>query len=103
VDSFIERKGDVDIAARLPNLLKMAGFKIVHFDVHQRVARGGGVDSTLAWPLSWWRTYGPKLVQSGRLTHSEFEEAKSALDVLEHDPERFFFCPPLFEFIAIPF
>lgn len=98
--SFEERNGDVDVVGKLPALLRKAGFEITHFEIHQRVARGGGLDSTAAWPLMWWRSYGPKLVKSGHLSAADGEEAMRQMDLLEKDPDMFFFCPPLFEIIA---
>jgi ubiquinone/menaquinone biosynthesis C-methylase UbiE len=100
VDSFGERNADLDISARLPALLRASGFTENHFEVYQRVARGGGSDATLAWPLSWWRTYGPKLVKMQRLSPQDLSQALQDLDELERNPDQFFLCPPLFEFIA---
>jgi len=100
VESFIENKGDPDIAARLPAMLRESGFELKHFDSFSRVARGGGRDSTVHWVLNWWRTYGPKLVQQGRLSESDFALAMKDLDSLEKNEDQFFYCPPVFEFIA---
>ena len=101
VSSFEDRNADIDIAAKLPSMLHASGFEVLHFDVHQRVARGGGLDSTLAWPLTWWRTYGPKLVQLGKLSKQDCNDAMDDLDDLENNPDRFFVCPALYEIIAI--
>lgn len=100
VSSFLESKGDPDIAARLPAMLREAGFQLKHFDSFSRIARGGGKDSTVHWVLNWWRVYGPKMHQQGRLSKEYFELAMSDLDALEKNEEMFFFCPPVFEFIA---
>ena len=98
--SFKARNGNVDIAGDLPAFLSEVGFEMTHFDVHQRVARGGGCDSTLEWILSWWRSYGEKLVELGYLEQERFENALRDLNQLESDPNRFFFCPPVIEIIA---
>lgn len=100
VESFEERNGNVDIVADLPRLLRVNGFQVLHFEVHQRASRGGGLDSTIAWPLTWWRTYGPKLHQLGKLSDQDMEQIFQDLNLVEKDPDRFFFCPPLFEIIA---
>ncbi len=101
IASFVDRNGDVDIVARLLGLLRANGFEVVHFDIHQRTPRGGGVDSMMAWPLTWWRTYGPKLVGLGKLSAYDYSEVEKDLDRLERDPDTFFFCPPLFEIVAV--
>lgn len=100
IESFRDRSGDIDICAKLPPLLRQKGYKLIHFQVDQRVARGGGLDSTLAWPLTWWRTYAPKLVTLGKLSSQDCEQALRDLENLEQDPDQFFFCPPVFELIA---
>jgi ubiquinone/menaquinone biosynthesis C-methylase UbiE len=101
VASFEKTGADIEISGRLPKMLRTAGFELPHFEVHQRVARGGGHDSTIAWPLTWWRTYGPKLVAGGFLSQKDNDQALSDLDVLEKSGDVFYFCPPLFEFVAV--
>ena len=98
--SWRERGGDPDIVARLPALLAGAGFRLTHFDMHARVARGGIGDPLLAWPLTWWRTYAPKLVAMGKLSQADCEQGLADLDELEADPHQFFVCPPLFELLG---
>lgn len=100
VESFKEKNGNVDIAAQIPHFLRESNLKLTHFEVHQRAARGGGVDATIAWPLTWWRSYGPKLHEMGKLSAHDLDQVLKDLNSLEKDPDQFFFCPPLFEFIA---
>lgn len=99
--SFEAGGGDIDIGARLPKLLREAGFTLEHLDTHLRVARGGTNDGTIAWPLTWWRTYAPKLVQMGYLTSEECAAALRDTEEVALSAEKFFVCPPLFEFIAV--
>lgn len=100
INSFEDHHGDVEICGRMLKMLRTAQLNVSHFDVYQRVARGGGLDSTIHWPLTWWRTYGPKLVQLNKLTQQECEAALNDLAVIENDPDSFVYFPPLFEFIA---
>lgn len=100
MESYAERHGDMDIGGKLPAMFRKAGLSIAHFEVHSRVARGGGHDSTIAWPVTWWRTYGPKLAAAGRLTQAECEEALAEMDDLERNEDRFYVCPQVYEFIA---
>jgi SAM-dependent methyltransferase len=98
--SFAERGGDIDIAGKLLAMLDRHDFTVRDFIVHQRVVRGGRTDGTMAWIQSWWRTYTPKLVAMGHLTESDMRAAFKDLDQLNEDPNQFFVCPPVFEFVA---
>lgn len=98
--SWRERGGDPDIVARLPALLAQTGFNLTHLEMHSRVARGGIGDPLLAWPLSWWRIYAPKLVGMDKLSQADCDRGLADLDALEKDPTQFFVCPPLFELLA---
>jgi SAM-dependent methyltransferase len=100
--SFKSRGGDPDVVGRLPAFLIRHGFTIELIQVHQRIARGGQspADPMLAWPLTWWRTYAPKLVSMGLIKQSECDEALDDLARIERDPARFIVCPPVYEVIA---
>ena len=103
--SFRSRGGDPDVVARLPGLLIKHGFELGHIGVHQRLARGGvrenGTrDPMLAWPLTWWRTFAPKLVAMGSITQGQCDEALGDLAEIERDETRFIVCPPVYEVIA---
>jgi SAM-dependent methyltransferase len=105
-NSWRSRGGDPDVVARVPRLLSQAGLEVAHMQVHQRIARGGlsstGLrDPMLAWPLTWWRTYAPKLVDMGLITHELCARALADLDEIERDHTRFIVCPPVFEVIAV--
>jgi len=100
ISSFQERLGNVDIAADLLGLLRHTGFTVRNFEVHQMITRGGGQDFRVAWPLTWWRTYIPKLIHKGYLEAKVGQQALTDLSELESNPDHFFFCPPLFEFIV---
>ncbi len=100
VESFNDGGGDIDIAARIPKMLNDAGFEVKHLELHARVARGGGEDGTMAWLVTWWHQYAPKLLQMGRLTKDECTSALTEIDLVAADANRFFVCPPVYEFIA---
>jgi hypothetical protein len=73
--------------------------------VHQRIARGGVSadgrrDAMLAWPMTWWRTYTPKLVAMGLITQAQSEEALADLARVEADAGAFVMCPPVFEVVG---
>lgn len=103
--SIRARGGDPDVVGHLPALLIAHGFEVMHLSVHQRVARGGtrpdGTrDPMLGWPLTWWRTFAPKLVGMNLLSQAHCDEALADLAAIEKDPARFVVCPPVYEVIA---
>jgi ubiquinone/menaquinone biosynthesis C-methylase UbiE len=98
-ESFKDRHSNTDISGSLPRLLREAGFKEKYFEVHSRTPRGGGCDSMIAWPVTWWKTYAPKLVSLGKLSQDTCDQALADISRLERDPEMFFVCPPVYEFI----
>lgn len=99
--SFLERHGDMELGGRVPGMFKASGLRLEHVEAHHRVVRGGGKDSTLSWPMTWWRTYGPKLVSMGRLSGAECEAALADLSELEQREDVLFVCPTVFEFIGV--
>ncbi len=103
--SWKARGGDPDVMARVPALARQAGLEVVDLVVHQRIARGGVrdgqfVDPMLAWPVVWWRTYAPKLVEMGLVSRAQCDEALAELDALSADETQFYVCPTVFEIIA---
>lgn len=104
-DSWREPGGDPDIVGRLPAIIAKHGLRLDDLRVHQRIARGGvdahgRSDPMMQWPVTWWRTFAPKLVGMGRLRQDECDASLRALDELSRDPSRFIACPPVFEVIA---
>lgn len=107
--SWRERGGDPDIMSRVPQMLSSAGLSLVSMRAHQRIARGGLVnqpdharyrDPMMAWPMTWWRTFAPKLVDMARITKHQCEQALHELDEIAADPDQFIVCPPVYEMIA---
>jgi hypothetical protein len=54
----------------------------------------------MAWPVTWWRTFAPKLVAMGSITQAECDEALADLGAIERDPDRFIVCPPVYEIVS---
>lgn len=98
IKSWQARGGDTDIMGRLPRLLEANGMKVVHLEVHQRIARGH--ETMFHWPHVWWRIYTPKLVQMGYLTQADQDELFRDMDEIAASPTDFFMMPPVFEIIA---
>ncbi|XVJ60195.1 MAG: methyltransferase domain-containing protein [Tepidisphaera sp.] len=120
--SWRSRGGDPDIVARLPGMLREAGFEVRWLDSVQRVARSpaafeternqngvcvgasggvGGGDPMWHWPDTFFRTFLPKLVEPGFLTKQECEAAIGAWDRAAENPSAFVLLPTVFELIAV--
>jgi hypothetical protein len=52
-----------------------------------------------AWPDTWWRTFGPKLVEMGELRQQDCDELLADLERIAAG-EGFLQCPPVYEFLA---
>lgn len=96
--SWKQRGGDPDICGRAPKMLHTAGLRVEHITVHSRIARGG--EAMFQWPLVWWRTFAPKLVEKGLLAQADCDELLRDLDEIAADPTQFIQCPPVYEIIA---
>lgn len=97
VRSWTGHGGDPDVGARLPELFAKHGLRLDEIRPHLRVARGS--DSMFAWPNTWWRTFGPKLVAMGELSQADCDELIADLESIA-DGNGFVQCPPVYEFLA---
>lgn len=98
VKSWEARDGNTDIAGVLPRLLEKHGLKVIHLDVHQRIARGS--DTMFGWIDVWWHTYAPKLVEMGLLASADMEQLFRDLDEVRRSATDFVACPPVYEIVA---
>jgi ubiquinone/menaquinone biosynthesis C-methylase UbiE len=100
-----ERGGDPDIAGRLPRLCEAAGLRPAHVSVHQRVLRGHPDptqrDPMWAWPLTWWRSFVPKLVQIGHLSPEDGDAVLADLDEVSCSETDFMVLPAVYEVVAV--
>jgi len=103
--SWAESGGDTDVMGSMPGMLVRHGFRVVHLQAHQRVARPG--DPMWQWPTTFFASYLPKLVETGHLARSD---ADAFMDQWQQITERyagspdsseaFFNPPPVYEVIA---
>lgn len=91
--------GDTEIGLRLPALLAKHGLTPIHIAPLHRVARPGS--QLWTWPTIFIDTYGPKLVEEGRLTRAEHEALVADWKAHTADPNAFFVSPPMADFIAV--
>lgn len=95
--SWRDSGGDPDVVGSLPRLCHAAGLEIEHLACHQRVARPG--DPMWWWASTWWRSYGPKLVDKGYIRQQELDEFEADLAAMTRESD-FLVLPPVFEVMA---
>jgi SAM-dependent methyltransferase len=92
-------EGSNDIMGDVPRALRNAGFELVHFEAHQRVAFPGS--PLWAWPDSFWPSIVPRVVGAGFLTRGESDAFFERWREASADPDRFMVVPPVFDSIAV--
>ncbi|MCC6660943.1 MAG: methyltransferase domain-containing protein [Phycisphaerales bacterium] len=96
--SWRDRGGDPDVVARLPGLLRKHGLELVHLMTEPRVARPGSTIWT--WPDSFWRSYVPRLVETGYISQDEADAFNACWAEASADPDCFMTLPPVFDVLA---
>jgi ubiquinone/menaquinone biosynthesis C-methylase UbiE len=96
--SWADHGGNAAVAGILPALFVQNGFEIVHLDVHQRLARSN--DSMFHWQTTWWRTWGPKLVETNYLSAAENDEMQREIEEMLATPTDCFLPPPVTEILV---
>jgi SAM-dependent methyltransferase len=94
-----DQGGDTEVGSRLPTLLAKHGLTPVEISPLHRIARPGS--QLWTWPTIFIETYGPKLVEEGRLTHVEHEDLVKDWEHHANDPSAFFVSPPMVDIIAV--
>lgn len=96
--SWRDRGGDPDVVARIPGLLSKHGLELTHLMTEPRVARPGSTIWT--WPDSFWKSYVPRLVETGYITQDEAEAFAACWAEASADPDCFMTLPPVFDVLA---
>ncbi len=96
--SFGKGGGDANVAKRLPTLLALHGFELVHVRPIARVARP--CDPLWQWPAGFVRTYAPRLVELGFADQAWLRATLDELTAAERDPSSVLMCPTLLELVA---
>lgn len=86
-----DRGGNTDVAGDLPRLLADCGFRLIQFRAHARVARS--TDTMFQWAEVWWKTWSPKLVESGFLSSADRDGLLQHIESLKADGHGFIQCP----------
>jgi SAM-dependent methyltransferase len=98
-EAWREHGGDTDVGQRLPTLLSKHGLTPVEISPLHRVARPQS--QLWTWPTIFIDTYGPKLVEEGRLQPEEYQAVVADWNAHTNDPAAFFCSPPMADIIAV--
>ncbi|MFN0158102.1 MAG: class I SAM-dependent methyltransferase [Bacteroidota bacterium] len=98
-NAWIEHGGDTKVGMKLPGLLAKHGLNPVEIRPLHRVARPKS--QLWKWPAIFIETYGPKLVEEGRMTPEEHKTLVRDWEERTNDPGAFFCSPPMVEIIAV--
>lgn len=97
--SWRSRGGNPDIMGELPGMFVRHGFDIVDLSVTQKIARPG---STMwHWPNTFWKTFVPRLVETGFITADDQRAFERTWSDAEADPGAFVEMPPVYELVVV--
>lgn len=97
-DSFENFDGKINIGRDLSKICLDSGYKLVHTRPMPKMARPQ--DLTWQWPITFYNTYFPKLVDMGYVTAEEVTQAFKELKTLSSAPEALITCPLMIEIIV---
>ncbi len=91
VASWRGHKGDDDIGGRLPGMMRRAGLRVKVLRSIQRSVRP--TDLLWSWPTSYFRTFLPKLVETGYLQETDRAAFMEEWEQRSRDPDSYFVTP----------
>jgi SAM-dependent methyltransferase len=98
-EAWRDHGGDTEVGLHLPSMLARNGLTPVEISPVHRIARPSS--QLWTWPTIFIDTYGPKLVEEGRLTQGEHAALVDDWKRHTDDPNAFFVSPPMVDIIAV--
>ena len=95
---FMEPPSNINIGRELPEIYNRLGLKLVKQRGMHKMPKPHEID--WEWPYSFLKIYMPKLVDQGKLSQIEVDDALSELDVLTKNPNATIFTPMMVEVIG---
>ena len=96
--TFKDGPSDIDVGRFLPGIVNDLGMRVVsNRPMHKMVTPG---TKSWEWPASFFVSYFPRLVDQGRLTDEEVNQAMEEFKVLSADPLATISTPMMVEVIA---
>ena len=96
--SWVDHGGSPDVMEWSLKFAHDAGLVVRHLDVMQRIARP--TDPAWAWPDLFWKSFIPRLVESGHLSSEQQREFFEAWHEASESPIAFMHLPPVYELVA---
>lgn len=98
-ESCRDAGGSLDVAGRLPAMMRAAGLAVTHVEPLAQVGRPGS--PIWQWVSNFQRLYLPGLVERGYISPAEFDEFRAWWSALERNPDALFFAPPMLGIVAV--
>jgi hypothetical protein len=99
LQAYAGANADASIGQKLLPLLTDAGFDVLEVRPLVRMARPH--EPLWRWPDSYFRSFLPRLVESGVMTDAELATIMTEWDNVSANPDALFMSPPQVEIIAI--
>jgi len=91
--------GSLDVAGRLPAMMRAAGLRVTQVTPLQQVARPGS--PVWQWVSNFQRVYFPTLAGRGYVSEADVEAFRAWWSDLERNPDALFFAPPMLGVVAV--
>ena len=96
-NSFENFDGRINIGKEVANIASKIGYKVVETRPMAKLARTK--DLSWHWPITFYNTYFPKLIDMGYLTKEEVAQGFADVKTLESQPDSVISCPLMIEII----
>ena len=96
--SFKDSDSEIDVGAHIPQYLDELGASIHSTRLMAKLAEPG--TEVWKWPVTFYKSYFPRLVESGYLKQRMVDQAFSELKIIEALPYARLACPTMIEIIA---
>jgi len=99
LESWTQAEGEINIGGDLPRMFHECGLEVTHFAPLARTGRPNSMEWN--WVKTFFHSYVPRLIKTGLLAESDFEEWKHEQKELDSNPNAFVVCPLMIEIIGV--
>ena len=98
LESFKDQEGDIDIGREIPRICAELQLKIEDIRPMSKITQPA--ELTWQWPKTFYKSYFPRLIETGLLSKQDVDLAFIEMNNLEKIPGATLFCPMMIEIIA---